>query len=718
MTGLKVTKQQRSLIKTKSTTKNTVFLEGPAGTGKTTVCVERILNLLQTGQAAADELLILVPQRTLAAPYYDMLYNRDFPNGSQPRIMTLGSLCAETIALFWPLVTAQAGFLCPSTEPTFLNLETSQYYLARLVEPLIQREGLFSAVTIERGRLYSQMIDALNKSAVVGFPHTEVGARLASAWAGDEAQRRAYQELQQCINIFREYCLAHNLLDFSLQVEVFAVHLWPTPECRNYLQARYRHLIVDNVEEDVPILHKIIREWLPACQSALIVYDTDAGYRRFLGADPDSALTLKKLCKRREVFTQSFVMSSAVAAYNRELGIHFGQIKENAVPSSELRSALTLSTTHRFFPDMLEWTAHETARLIHGENVPPNEIVIIAPFFSDALRFSLEARLRAQAVPVRTHRPSRALREQGAIKCVLALARLAHPEWTLWPPSTAEVAHALMQALAGMDLIRAQLLARIVYRVQAGKPVLSAFDKIESEMQARLTFELGERYERLRKWLAAYAGDKDCSELQELPLDHFFSRLFGEILSQPGFGFHNNFEAATHIANLVDSTRHFRQVVSDDPPSGKSIGQEYIEMVQAGVIANQYLREWRTPIDSSAVLLAPAYTFLMRNQPVSYQFWLDIGSRGWAERLYQPLTHPYVLSARWPAGAKWTDADEYAVQQISLSRLTQGLARRCRQHIYLVSSELGEQGYEQRGALITALYQMLRHQAAQETIDV
>ena len=61
------------------------------------------------------------------------------------------------------------------------------------------------------------------------------------------------------------------------------------------------------------------------------------------------------------------------------------------------------------------------------------------------------------------------------------------------------------------------------------------------------------------------------------------------------------------------------------------------------------------------MLIAPAYTFLMNNQPVSYQFWLDIGSRGWFERLYQPLTHPYVLSKQWTPGDKWTDEREFEI---------------------------------------------------------
>ena len=124
-------------------------------------------------------------------------------------------------------------------------------------------------------------------------------------------------------------------------------------------------------------------------------------------------------------------------------------------------------------------------------------------------------------------------------------------------------------------------------------------------------------------------------------------------------------------------------------------------MVQEGVIAAQYVRSWQA-VDEDAVLLAPAYTFLMSNRPVDVQFWLDVGSRGWLERLYQPLTHPYVLSRNWPAGRPWTDSEELESSMQGLYRLASGLLRRCRGRIYLGLSELGEQGYEQRGPLLRA----------------
>ena len=130
-------------------------------------------------------------------------------------------------------------------------------------------------------------------------------------------------------------------------------------------------------------------------------------------------------------------------------------------------------------------------------------------------------------------------------------------------------------------------------------------------------------------------------------------------------------------------------------------------MFQDGVIAATYFGAWQSqPADS--VLLAPAYTFLMSNRPVRYQFWLDAGSTGWSERLDQPLTHPYVLNRNWETGRKWTDYDEVQANQLILDRLVTGLLRRCREKVFLGLSDLGEQGYEQRGPLLQAVQRVRR----------
>jgi hypothetical protein len=676
-----------------------VFLSGPTGCGKTTIGVERTEYLLKQG-IRADSLLILTPQRTLQEPYLASLHGPGTAPGGEVTLATVGGLARRMVDLFWPLAADVAGFAHPDQPPLFLTLETAQYYMAHIVRPLLD-EGYFESVTIDRNRLYSQIIDNLNKSAVIGFPLDEIGARLDSAWFGDPGQRRVYADAQDCATRFRQYCLNHNLLDFSLQLDVFWNYLWPEEHIRNYLTKTYRHLIYDNVEEDVPRGHDIITQWLPDFDSALLIYDEGGGYRRFLGADPGTGWALRELCQEKVVLEESFVNSESVAALEAQLA--------NAIMPDDTNVELgiwnegTLNFVQsRFYPELLDAIADETLALLN-EGLPPSEIVIVAPYLSDALRFSLTNRLDTREIPWRSHRPSRSLRDEPASHALLTLAALAHPGWKIRPPKF-DVAYALMHSIDGMDLVRAQLLTEIVYRQRDFS--LAPFDGINTDVQERITFTFGNRYSALREWIQVYR------ESDALPLDHFLRKLFGEVLSQPGFGFHTNFDSVRVAASLVESVRKFRQAME---PTGdltgyvnlSGLGKEYIAMLNDGVIAAQYLEAWRME-DEEAVLVAPAYTFLMMNRPVTAQFWLDAGSSGWYERLAQPITHPYVLSREWEPGRTWTDADEVQMSKESLARLTSGLLRRCRERVYLGMSELGESGFEQRGDLLKAFQKVLQ----------
>jgi hypothetical protein len=674
-----------------------IFLSGPAGSGKTTVGVERMLYLMSSG-VPGNSILIIVPQRALGTPYTLAMNTPGVVAGGMVDVVTISGLAQHMVDLFWPIVAEKAGFSNPTQPPIFLNLETAQYYMAHVVRPMLD-QGYFGSVTIDRNRLYSQIIDNLNKAAVVGFPHTEIGERLKAAWTGDSGQLRVYDDAQACASLFRQYCLAHNLLDFSLQVEVFWQHLWKSELCHKYLVETYRHLIIDNVEEDVPVTHDLLMSWLPLAQSCLIIFDDDAGYRRFLGADPRSARRLIKRCDVTVTFEESYITSPEIASLAVSLNNSLIRLPPPA-QAIDPRPAI-VHETHTYYPQMLDWVTNNIVTLVNEEGLSPGDIVILAPFLSDSLRFSLVHRLQNEHIPVKTHRPSRSLREEPATFCLLTLASIAHPEWEQLP-SRFDLAHALIQAIEGLDLIRARLLTEIVYRDQAGEPVLHPFDQIIPSTQERISYVFGEKYDHLRLWLEEYRQSEPAE------LDLFISRLFGEVLSQPGYGFHSSFDMGQVTANLVDSIRKFRRVTGDNlAEAGVDLNREYMEMVHDGVIAAQYLPGWQTQMEN-AVFIAPAYTYLVNNYPVEVQFWLDVGSNSWSERLFQPLTHPYVLSRNWKTGKVWSDSDEVETSEQVLVALVSGLLRRCRSRVYLGLSEYNEQGYEQRGPLLQAFHRILQ----------
>jgi hypothetical protein len=686
-----------------------IFLSGPAGSGKTTVGTLRMAKLLGSG-CSGNSILVLAPQRTLYSTYDTYLQDDQRYSSSKINFMTVGSIARKIVELFWPFAAEFGGFTNSNDQPpVFLSLETAQYHMARVVQPLLDK-GYFSSVVIDRNRLFSQILDNLNKSAFVGFPHTEIGERLDKAWIGDSAQRRVFSDVQDCSNQFREYCLARNLLDYSLLMETFWNVLWPLPIVRNYLQKEYQHLIYDNSEEDTPRAHDLILELMNTVTSSLVILDEDGGYRKYLGADPNSAIRLREKCSKIFKLKTNFVMSSEIADLAFRFRAHFSESITNnrqIKPDQQTKVPVTFTPNSRFFPQMLDWVTDKIHSLIEDNGFPPSEIAILAPFLSDSLRFSIFNRLETLDIPIGSLRPSRSLRDEPASQAILTLSKLCHPSWNLMP-TISDIGNLFFFCIKGMDLIRSQLLASVVFRQKDQQ--LTSFDLIKSDTQSRITFIFGNRYEQLRNWIEAY------QLLDPQPLDHFVRRLFGEILSQPGFGFHQNPDASRTAANLIESIKNFRSAMALEQKSEISsvldLGLEYVKLLYDGVLAAQY-NETLFSEKEEAVLLAPAHTFLMMNQPVAIQFWLDPGSNGWFERLNQPLTHPYVLSRNWEKEVReghilWSDADEIASNQESLNRLVNGLLHRCRKHLYLGICNFNESGFEQQGYLLKTLQRVLQ----------
>lgn len=676
----------------------TMLVEGPFGAGKTTFAVETLFTWLEAG-IPAEKILVMVPQRTLAERYYQAL--RDTTRGplGDVQVRTLNGLAKDTVNLYWPLVAEEAGFNQPDRPPRFLTIETAQYAMAEFVQEAFER-GEFDAINASPQQIARQVIDNLGKAALLQIDYHEVPNLLAAAWGPERPRKRvlAYQAAGRVAEAFRQRCLEHRLLDYSLQIELFT-RLLRQPDFRQQFFQGWSHLIVDHIEEETALTHDLLRDWLQQLDGALLIYEWWSGYRVFLGADPEGALDFRQQVEGVLTLDRSYITHTGLDALIDEVGLVLDHGNPQPVPAdTELAFDYAF---HRFYPEMLDWVARTIAHLVQDEGIPAHEIAVLAPFLSDSLRFSLGQKLAAFGVPHISHRPSRALRDEPAARTLLTLTALAYPAINYAPPA-ADVAQALHLAIDGLDPVRAGLLASIIYRATSDPP-LTEFERINAQMQNRITYGVGQAYETLRQWIVAQR------EAPAQPLDHTFRLLFGEVLSQPGFGFHANFDAGRVVYELVESAQKFRMgLFGDLNIAHDTIAQRYFDIVNQGLLGALYVSSWREE-QADAVFMAPAYTFLLRNRPVQVQFWLDVGSTGWWERLDQPLTHPYVLSPRWPQGQLWTDSDEYERQQTMLYRIVTGLVRRCRRHVYLGISDLGEQGYEQRGPLLRVFQQILRH---------
>ncbi len=671
-----------------------LFIEGMAMTGKTTACLSRLDLLLN--QFAGHQILIMAPQQSLAKPYRDHLFSKNNPLGGIPRVTTISGLARDLVSIFWPEIKTVFDFTGGASEPFFLSLETAQFCMARIVDPLLEK-GYFQAVKIERHRLYSQIIDNLNKAAIHGLSPADIAKRLISTSSDPGMLGVAYHQVAECAASFRSFCLQNNLIDFSLLMEIARQYLFSKDLPRSYLNARYQVLIADNIEEDTPLTHDFYRHSIQTFSSATLVFDHHAGFRTFLGADSDHAYELKTVCDFSLTLDEPLNRTPSVNEFRTSL---LACIDPQVFPSSmsEIPQDIHLSV-YQFLPEMIDNVVVEIDRLIQS-GIPADDIAVLTPYLSDVLKYSITEKLSKKGINLRTFRPSRKYLASSAIKALFILARLAHPDWHL-PLSHFEFRDCLMRLVKDLDVIRADYAAKALLGKNDRGQFFRSFDELTNlGLQETITFSFGHHLSGLAEWLADYTSGPVA------PLDVFLQRLFGEILSQPGYTLHADLDAANDIARAIQSVRAFRAFSSsvfnfDEPALGKA----YIESIHAGLLPASFDMGHQ---EQEGVLIAPAHSFLMQNRSVAYQFWLDIGSLGWWERLYQPLTNPYVYQSSWEENSSWNENREFAVNQAMMAKLINGLLLRCGQAVYASIVQTNEFGAQNSGPLLRAFQKLVK----------
>jgi hypothetical protein len=669
-----------------------LYLEGPAGAGKTTVAIARIRRLMAEG-VPPESILLLAPQRS-----YMRVYEAAFSPEEGYRLgrATVGGLARRYVDLFWPEISGPAGF-AQDRPPRFLTYEQAQYVMSTVVEPLIVR-GAFAGTALTRPRLYSQLIDNMNKVAAHGLGMDRLPEYLRDVALGERGSPATTDDSLEAIAGYRAYCRAHGLVDFAESLALFAGMATQESPARRHVLERYRHLVADNLEEDIPIAHDLLIDWIPDFESALVVVDTEGSYRLFMGASDGSARRLAGVCERNHVLRE---VAAAPAPLQRFADAWVRAVDGKPAEADDSAEAVPATVyVDRLHHAMIDRAGACVARLVEA-GVPPAEIAVIAPVLGDHVSYNLALHLEKRGIGSYTHRPSRPLHDEPVVRVMLTLAALAHPTWDP-PPVREEVAHLFYRVLDGCDLVRASLLAgAVVPSVSEGVRLLP-FETVDSALRERITYRIGEGYERLRTWVERVAASPPA------PLDHFFQRAFGEVLSQPGFGFHREAagegpaaaEGGQWVGALAESAARFRQAAADTDLD--RVGMAYRAMVQQGVISAFYAFEWEEPPDR--VLLAPVHTFLLRNRPVCAQVWLDVGSPAWHRRINQPLTNPYIVNRDWEPGAgAWDDRAEQAFEKQRLCHAVYGLIRRCTGEVHLFVSALSPSGRDQKGRLLRAL---------------
>lgn len=667
------------------------FLTGPAGTGKTTALQARLVRLLAEGDPAYT-MLVLVAEPEQREAYQTAVRAADIGPYSELNITTYNRMAESLVSLFWPLVARDAGFEKPYQPPTFLTYDLAQLLMWQVINPLLA-EGAFADLRLRPQQIVSQLLDTLNRAALNGLTLEEAIARQAATWTGDPERLRHLDDAATAARVFRRRCLINSLLDLSLAVEVFDTQLVRHPEFHRYFRERYRHLIVDNIEEQTPAGQNFVAGLMDETQTTAIAHDEGGGYKRFLAADPHGAPGFALRCNKVFTFTDSFVAPPEMTLLANLVENDLLHTKlPTKLPGAEAGSRLLGVVDGRYRREMVNNLAAVLHEIVYVEGVAPRDIAIIAPYLDGALRYMLVNALEEAGLPYRLLRRRSSPREEPRVRAWLTWLALAHPDWGVHP-APYDVAEALTLSIAGLDPARAQLLTNALYR--ADTPELLPVESLDPRIAERVGENAIVLTEELRLWLAENG--------YQVTIDHFLHRLFNELLAQPRFQPEPDLAGAAVADWLVRAAARVRNAAS---PMGLSIAAEsgaaFIDAVNQGLVtANP--PDWGEPPDPDGITISTIYGYLLAGEPVRIQVWLETSAQGWWDIPRQPLSNAFVLAQSRAADLPWTVEEDFAVRNELLARIVRGLTNRCRDGVILAVSDLDRRAQRQDGPLWRAV---------------
>lgn len=670
------------------------YMHGLSGSGKTTAAICYLDRLLRSTNAS-ENILILTPHYQGSKVYRQYTDAMPYSGPQRVNIYSYVGLARRMLDLFWPVVMTSGLFPEPQADPKFLTTDNAIFQMDRIVKPKVA-EGYFRGITMDYSLMLSQLIDNINKSALVGIPLPDIFPRLATASANSDDLAGIYEQAQECAMEFRALCRKECWLDYSLAIELFSSYLQQDETFHNYFFSSFRHLIVENIEEETPVMHDVLESWLPNFETALIISDDFAGHRYFMGADPLSARRFVSLGTEFAFFTPQTASSELVVFQDKLVQAILDKTvsRDSALPVH----AFTM-LEHANMIDQIDEIVYRCNALRAVQ--PEAKISLLSPYVSDILSELCAARFEAGGLKLNIFRPSAGLLDNSVVRAIADLLCLAHPEWDAAITSR-QLLTCLVSLIPSLDVMRAGLIVDTILRRPAVSP-LPLTSSLPDDLQDRIGSENCRLVDVLLSAINA------CREKPE-SLDATLIRLFDETLSREDFVFRSSPELAGLVSKLLSAYQQHIRVYRQGNDTSASKDYEFINFLQLGNMA-AYYGEDDPDLSEQTVSLSPVTTYLFSNNTSDYQFWLDIGSSGWWERIYQPLTHPYVLSRNWRPGEVWKDSDEYAANQEKLAKIVSGLILRCRQHVFLCSTDFNELGEQQRGPLLRAISKLMRQQA-------
>lgn len=446
-----------------------LIVVGAPGTGKTTVALELVLDRCTVGGLAPEDVLVLAPTRRGAAELRDRLSTMLARTTSEPVVRTAASIAFSILRRRALLHGEPVPTLISGPEQDVVLRELLQGHLADDGAPnpwdgLVPPESL--ALAAFRGELRDLMMRAAERG-LGPVDLDELGVRFGRReW---RAAAVVYQEYLDVTALRQSTPDAGARFDPAVVVDegAHALATWGT-DLSEATRPRWRLIVVDDYQETTAATVRLLHEFADGGARLVLLADPDSAVQTFRGASPwfvgraevtgrgpgEFGATRLVLARGWRQTPQLRAVTARVTAAIPSVGVVAHRLALAAEPAAAAGGSVDVLLA-RGAAQQVALIADILRRARFSESVPWREMAVVVR--SGAQLEEVRRGLVNAGVPVDVSAQELALREQPAVRPLLAAVRVAVGDQAVGPEIVTEL---LTSPLGGLDSVGLRRLRR------------------------------------------------------------------------------------------------------------------------------------------------------------------------------------------------------------------------------------------------------------------
>lgn len=681
---------------------SSIWINGSSRSGKTTRLIEEWLEwvkaklnyhrnqktLSERLQPPASAVLIFAPNRDQRRNLADKLSNA--VQGSYPALCkTPIGFFSDEVVLFWPLLLKTLQI--KAQFPLRLRPETEQelaLLLWRSQIDLEQMQALGGQDRFVRRLLDLWQLAGASCTPIESIPsYLNTGLELPSIINPDVLGKLLLQ--------WRQWCLQRGFLTYGLIYELYWSYLLPDPYYQEQFKHRYEAIFADDVDDYPAIARNLFEFCLDQGKFSVFTYNLSGKIRLGLGADPDYLAGLANRCRVEKLHRHPGIGWQKTKDIIRVVE-HPTEIETLKTGTKGIYSLTTVSRA-----ELLRKVTITIGEAISQKKVKPEEIAIIAPGLDEIARYSLMNMLASLGIELDPVNEQRPLYSSPVVRALLNLLALVYPGLgrLVTPEAIAEMLVILSQSQ--IDPVRAGIISDYCYQVDLEQPYMLPVEKFPR--WDRIGYQATQAYQNIAHWITQQQNQIAVNKLSPIiVLNQGIKEFFGDIDSL-------DYEKLTVLRELTETAQHYwqvdRRLRENDPTfqSSTATVKGFFELLRRGTITANPNPVNKYGERSGKVTLATIFQYRSLRSSHRWHFWLDAGSILWYKGGAAMLFGAPLFWKSWP-GSVQTAQEQLNIEQDRLKLILEDLLARVEERIYLCHSDLGVDGREQLGPLLSLVY--------------